>query len=210
MDLAAPMPVGSVVVADEQTAGIGRHGHSWDSEADSGLYVSLVLETHPVLTLALGLAARQALVRVTQLECDIRWPNDLMLSGRKLGGILVQFHEGRAVAGIGINMGQRQFPGELGPIATSLFIETGLEFRRDDLLDALLETIPSAVELTQRQVIETWQSCSTWARGKAVRVDSGAHVITGVTAGLTPEGYLLVRTNEGTTVPVVAGGVRDV
>jgi len=58
MDLAAPLHVGSVVVADEQTAGVGRHGHSWNSEKDTGLYVSMVLEPHPVLTLALGLAAQ--------------------------------------------------------------------------------------------------------------------------------------------------------
>lgn len=197
------MPVGSVVVADEQTAGIGRHGHSWNSEKDTGLYVSMVLETHPVLTLALGLAAQSALRKVTSLECDIRWPNDLMLSGRKLGGILVQLHEGRAVAGIGINIGQRRFPDDLAAIATSLFIETGLEFRRDDLLNALLESV---TPISQEQVIEQWQAHSSWARGKSVRVEGG---ITGVTAGLTENGYLLVRTPQGQMETIIAGGVRE-
>jgi BirA family biotin operon repressor/biotin-[acetyl-CoA-carboxylase] ligase len=203
MDLAAPLHVGSVVVADEQTAGVGRHGHSWNSEKDTGLYVSMVLEPHPVLTLALGLAAQEALRKVTSLECDIRWPNDLMLSGRKLGGILVQLHEGRAVAGIGINIGQRRFPKEIAEIATSLFIETGLEFRRDDLLDALLQAVTSR---SQEQVIEQWQTRSTWARGKAVHVEGG---VTGVTAGLTPSGYLLVRTPQGQMETIIAGGVRE-
>jgi BirA family biotin operon repressor/biotin-[acetyl-CoA-carboxylase] ligase len=203
MEIAAPMPVGSVVVADEQTAGIGRHGHSWNSEKDTGLYVSMVLEPHPVLTLALGLAAQEGLRKVTSLECDIRWPNDLMLSGRKLGGILVQLHEGRAVAGIGINIGQRRFPDDLATIATSLFIETGLEFRRDDLLDALLESVTSR---PQERVIEQWQARSTWACGKAVQVEGG---ITGVTAGLTESGYLLVRTAQGRLETIVAGGVRE-
>ena len=80
MDLAAPMSVGSVVVAEEQVAGIGRNGHSWSSENGTGLYVSIVLQPHPVLTLALGLATQSALRKVTSLEVDIRWPNDLILS----------------------------------------------------------------------------------------------------------------------------------
>jgi BirA family biotin operon repressor/biotin-[acetyl-CoA-carboxylase] ligase len=203
------MPVGSVVVADEQTAGVGRHGHSWDSEKDSGLYVSMVLDPHPVLTLALGLAAQAALYKVTSLECDIRWPNDLMLVKRKLGGILVQLHDKRAVAGVGINLGQREFPPELTSIATSLFLETGLEFRRDDLLDALLEAVLAATSLSQQEVIARWESRSTWARGKLVQVDSGDRVIAGVTGGLTAAGYLLVRTPEGQIETIVAGGVRD-
>jgi BirA family biotin operon repressor/biotin-[acetyl-CoA-carboxylase] ligase len=203
MEIAAPLPIGSVVVADEQTAGIGRHGHSWSSEKDTGLYVSIVLEPHPVLTLALGLAAQEALHKVTSLQCDIRWPNDLMLSGRKLGGILVQLHEGRAVAGIGINIGQRRFPDDLAALATSLFLETGLEFRRDDLLDALLESVTIS---SQEQVIEQWQARSTWARGKAVQVEGG---ITGITAGLTESGYLLVRTPQGHMETIIAGGVRE-
>jgi BirA family biotin operon repressor/biotin-[acetyl-CoA-carboxylase] ligase len=203
MEIAAPLPIGSVVVADEQTAGIGRHGHSWSSEKDTGLYVSIVLEPHPVLTLALGLAAQEALRKVTSLQCDIRWPNDLMLSGRKLGGILVQLHEGRAVAGIGINIGQRRFPDDLAALATSLFLETGLEFRRDDLLDALLESVTIS---SQEQVIEQWQARSTWARGKAVQVEGG---ITGITAGLTESGYLLVRTPQGHMETIIAGGVRE-
>lgn len=209
MELAAPLPVGSVVVAKEQTAGIGRHGHSWDSEKDTGLYVSLVLDPHAVLTLALGLAAQEALRRVTSLECDIRWPNDLMLVGRKLGGILVQMHEGRAVAGVGINIGQRRFPEDLGTIATSLFLETGLEFRAEDLLDALLDETALMTAMGQERVIEQWQARSTWARGKAVRVDSGDRVITGVTSGLNASGYLLVRTPGGDMETIVAGGVRE-
>ena len=76
----------------------------------SGLYTSIVLTPSPVLTLALGLAAAAAVRNVTSLDCDIRWPNDLLLNGRKFGGILVQLHDNRAVAGIGVNVGQRRFP----------------------------------------------------------------------------------------------------
>src|SRR4051812_25677599 len=83
-------PHGTIIGADEQTAGIGRHGHSWISEAGSGLYVSFVLRLPapaPVVTLALGLAAREAIVHTTQLDPDLRWPNDVLIGGRKVAGI---------------------------------------------------------------------------------------------------------------------------
>src|SRR5215471_12988066 len=83
---AAGEPVGTVVVANHQTAGQGRHGHSWHSEAGTGLYCSFVLEPSPVLTLALGLAAVEAVLNATGISCDLRWPNDLMLADKKTGG----------------------------------------------------------------------------------------------------------------------------
>src|SRR5436305_1823180 len=107
MRAAAGCPRGTIVIAGEQFAGQGRHGHTWHSEANTGLYCSLVLEPAPLLTLALGLAAVDAIERATGLVCDIRWPNDLMLGGKKTGGILVQLVEGAAIAGIGINVNQR-------------------------------------------------------------------------------------------------------
>lgn len=205
---AAALPIGSVVVANEQTAGMGRHGHSWDSEPGAGLYVSVVLPTHPVLTLALGLAARTAIQNVTSIACDIRWPNDLMLGNRKFGGILVQVQDGRAVAGIGINIAQRSFPPDLRPIATSLAIETNLDFRGDDILEALLDAIPPATAQTALQTVAVWEQSSTWARGKAVTVDLGDLAISGHTAGLDAAGFLRVRTPEGDIETVIAGGVR--
>jgi BirA family biotin operon repressor/biotin-[acetyl-CoA-carboxylase] ligase len=201
--------VGSVVVADEQASGIGRHGHAWESRAYDGLYVSLVLQTHPVLTLALGLAGHAAVQQVTSLKCDIRWPNDLLLADKKLGGILVQMHDARAVAGIGINIGQRRFTPDLAKIATSLFLETGLEFRRDDLLQALLDEIPRAAALSAPAVIAEWTAVSSWARGKAVWVEMGSRILTGLTDGLDPAGYLRVRKANGDVELVLAGGVRS-
>jgi BirA family biotin operon repressor/biotin-[acetyl-CoA-carboxylase] ligase len=197
-----------VVVAAEQTSGIGRHGHSWDSRAGEGLYVSLVLRAHPLLTLTLGLAARAAILDVTALECDIRWPNDLMLSGKKFGGILVQVADEQYVAGIGVNIGQRSFPPELRQVATSLALETGLDFRRDDLLAALLTHIPVQMELTPAEVIAQWERHSSWACGKAVQVDRGDRTLTGITAGLDASGFLRVRKSNGEVELVIAGGVR--
>src|ERR1035438_4211342 len=139
MRAAAGRAAGYVVVAGEQTAGQGRHGHSWHSEAGAGLYFSIVLEPSPVLTLAIGLAAQEAIAQVTGVACDLRWPNDLMLDNKKLAGILVQLAGRRAIAGIGINLNQTTFPPDLE--ATSLKLHTGRDTAAEDLLIALLKSI---------------------------------------------------------------------
>ncbi|MDQ2900041.1 MAG: biotin--[acetyl-CoA-carboxylase] ligase, partial [Acidobacteriota bacterium] len=135
-------PPGTVVVADEQTAGQGRHGHSWHSEPGSGLYVSIVLDAFvdPVLTLALGLATGEAIARETDIRCDLRWPNDVMIGGKKVAGILVQLVGATAIAGIGINVNHQAFPAELSREATSLSIETGRRHDREELLAELLRS----------------------------------------------------------------------
>ena len=123
------------MVADQQTAGIGRQGHSWHSEPESGLYVSLILyppiepATRPVLTLALGLATAEAIARVTGVQCDLRWPNDVMISDRKAAGILVQLAGDAAVAGIGINVNHEAFPADIAETATSVSMATGQALR---------------------------------------------------------------------------------
>jgi BirA family transcriptional regulator, biotin operon repressor / biotin---[acetyl-CoA-carboxylase] ligase len=90
MRAAAGRPLGTVILAGQQTAGQGRYGRSWHSEAESGIYLSIVLRPAPLLTLALGLATAQAITTVTGIACDLRWPNDVMAGGKKVAGILVQ------------------------------------------------------------------------------------------------------------------------
>src|ERR1700694_4008507 len=121
---------GTAVVADEQTAGIGRHGHSWHSEPRSGLYVSIILrmpQAPPLLTLALGLATQDAIRNSTGLVADLRWPNDLLIAEKKVAGILVQMSEHAVIAGIGINVNHRTFPQEIASVATSLRQQSGRE-----------------------------------------------------------------------------------
>src|SRR6266481_2261804 len=120
MRIAADLRIGDIVTADEQTAGQGRHGHAWHSERLSGLYCSFVLLPTPLLTLALGLAAQEAIAFATGIACDLRWPNDLMLGNRKIGGILVQLVDGKAIGGIGINVNHSILPPDLAAEATSL------------------------------------------------------------------------------------------
>ena len=203
---AAGEPLGTVVVADEQTAGQGRHGHAWHSEPGNGLYCSIVLQPRPLLTLALGIATREAIAQSTGITCDLRWPNDLMLDGRKVAGILVQLVNESAIAGIGINVNHTSFPPVLD--ATSLRLHTNLIHSREDILSALLSAIDDIVQADSDTILRLFAHASSYAAGRRVTVDQPAGVITGTTAGLNPEGFLIVRQDDGTDTLILAGGVR--
>jgi BirA family transcriptional regulator, biotin operon repressor / biotin---[acetyl-CoA-carboxylase] ligase len=202
MRIAAELPVGDVVVAEEQTAGQGRHGHSWHSEKGMGLYCSIVLPPTPLLTLALGLAT----AHVLPATCDLRWPNDVMIGDRKLAGILVNLVGGKAVAGIGINLNHTEFPPELQ--ATSLKLATGAEVQPADLLDALLASIESYTQLEPEDILTLFTRASSYASGRRVAVNLPDGVIHGTTRGLNPDGYLMLRKDDGTDTLILAGGVR--
>jgi BirA family biotin operon repressor/biotin-[acetyl-CoA-carboxylase] ligase len=208
MRAAAGRPCGSVVVAGEQTAGQGRHGRSWHSEAGSGLYCSLVLEPRPVLTLALGLATADAIARAAGVECDLRWPNDVMLGGKKVAGILVQLSGAMAVAGIGINLHHTAFSADLESVATSLKAHTGKEPDAAGILIALLREVDRYTAESPENILRLFTRASSYASGRRVRVDQPGGVIEGTTAGLDASGFLIVRRDDGTDTLIVAGGVR--
>jgi BirA family transcriptional regulator, biotin operon repressor / biotin---[acetyl-CoA-carboxylase] ligase len=209
---------GTVVVADEQTAGQGRHGHSWHSEKHAGLYMSQVLrlkicpDSLPVVTLALGLATAQAITEAAGIACDLRWPNDVLIAGKKCAGILVQLQDNALILGIGINVNQSAFPSELAQIATSLRLETGREYSREVLLDALIRAIDDHLETLLRTgkdaVLRAFAEASSYVQGRAVSVDLGDKVIEGTTSGLDPQGFLILRQNDGRRTVILAGGVR--
>jgi BirA family biotin operon repressor/biotin-[acetyl-CoA-carboxylase] ligase len=204
---AAGAPHGTVVVAERQTAGIGRHGHSWHSAASGGLYLSIVLrlrEPAPALTLALGLASQAALNDLAQVSVDLRWPNDLMLNERKLGGILVQAEADALIAGIGINVNQTSLPAELSSLATSLRIETGREHSKEALMHRITAECLRFAALPKTEILRRFTQASGWVSGKSVIVDER---IAGITAGLDQNGFLLVQTATGIET-ILAGGVR--
>jgi BirA family biotin operon repressor/biotin-[acetyl-CoA-carboxylase] ligase len=203
-------PHGTVVVADQQTACIGRHGHSWHSQP-GGLYVSIVLrlpEAVPVLMLALGLAAREAIAKASGLQPDLRWPNDVLLhgpkcGGRKCAGVLAQLEGGAMIAGIGINVSQTEFPEGLD--ATSLRL-AGATATREDVLLALVQAVDRYCRETPAAILRMFEASSSYARGLRVRVDQNG--IEGVTQGLDPSGFLIVRQDNGRDSTILAGGVR--
>jgi BirA family biotin operon repressor/biotin-[acetyl-CoA-carboxylase] ligase len=209
---------GTAVVAGAQTAGIGRQGHSWHSEPDSGLYVSLILyppvepATRPVLTLALGLATAEAIARVAGIQCDLRWPNDVMINDRKAAGILVQLAGDAAVAGIGINVNHEAFPADIAGEATSIRVATGQRYDRADLLIALLESTNAFSKMLHEAgkaaILAAFTRASSYAKGKHVHVDMGDRLVQGITAGLDDYGFLRVLTPNGTVETILAGGVR--
>jgi BirA family transcriptional regulator, biotin operon repressor / biotin---[acetyl-CoA-carboxylase] ligase len=192
---------GRVVVAEEQTAGMGRHGRKWLSEPGAGLYVSVILAAQPVpvIMLSLGLAARRA------IGCgDIRWPNDVLINGKKCAGVLAQLEADTIIAGIGINVAQTEFPDDLETPATSLLLE-GVTVSREDLLVALVEFVDRYTRLSSDEILREFTNASTYVSGKRVRVETG---LQGVTCGLDPAGFLRVREDNGTETTILAGGVR--
>lgn len=194
---------GKIVGAEEQTAGMGRHGRKWISEAGTGLYVSIVLAGKPVplIMLSLGLATREA------IGCgDIRWPNDVLLNGRKCAGVLAQVEGDAIIAGIGINVSQTKFPDDLETPATSLLLE-GVKTSREDLLVALVEAVDRYMRLNSDEILRQFANASSYVSGRRVRIESGSE---GVTCGLDPMGFLRVREDNGTETTILAGGVRPV
>jgi len=217
-------PEGMVVVAEEQTAGRGRAGRVWQSERGTGIYATLLLRPKispvqaPLLTMLAGLSARSAIQAQTGLTIDLKWPNDLMLGSKKLGGILTEMHAEpsqvrHVVVGIGINANQDKFPGELASIATSLRLSLGRSISRMELLVRLLREFESNYNRFLREgaasVTQRFEAVSSYARGKRVSVSSAAEIYSGVTAGLSPDGFLQVEREGGNIVTVIAGDVRE-
>ena len=200
-------PHGTAVVAEHQTAGIGRHGHTWHSEPGAGLYLSIIIRlpaATPTHTNAHGLAVQAAVNDLAQVSADLRWPNDVMLNDRKLGGILVQADAGALIAGIGVNVNQTEFPKDLAELATSLRIETGREHDKEALLQRILAESLRYTALMKVDILRRFEQSSTWVSGKSVIVDER---IKGVTAGLDANGFLKVQTPTGIET-ILAGGVR--
>lgn len=202
---------GDVALADQQTAGIGRYNRGWHSEPDHGLYFTVVLARSPwpIITLTVGLAVRDAIASVAGLDPDIRWPNDLLLNGKKCCGILTQAHEDRVLAGIGINVNHTSFPEALTHLATSLRLESsGKSIDREALLIDALSNIDRCIELPVPSILDAFTFHSSYAIGRRVTVELNGVEVHGSTAGLNEHGYLLLDDDFGRRHTILAGGVR--
>ena len=192
-------PHGLLVTAAEQTAGHGRQGRSWTAPAGEGLLFSLVLRDWPEL---LPLVAAVAVAEVAGPEAMIKWPNDVLIDGRKVAGILVEGRpqEGWAVLGIGVNVAVREFPEELREIGGSLG-RTPADV--EPFLAKLLQTLQRGLSESPGAVIEAWRQRDA-LRGRAITWNGGA----GVAAGVDEEGRLIVELEDGTTTALHAGEVH--
>ena len=180
-DVARAMPVGSIVIADHQTAGRGRHERRWDAPPGTSLLVSFVLPPHPLLSLAAGVAAAEACGQPVRLK----WPNDLLLDGRKLGGILVEAMPEKAICGVGINL-------TWAPEGAARLARP-----RDELFEALRDQLDQWTAAPEDQILGRWRALSA-TLGRRVRIDSTE----GLAEDIGPHGELIV---DG--VAYVAGSV---
>lgn len=216
-------PHGTLVIAEEQTAGRGRLGNAWVSEPLVGLYFTLVLRpplapaSAPIITLMAGIAAAEALHEVSGLGFDLRWPNDVLVTEKKCAGILVEMTAQperieHVLLGVGINVNHSRMPAELASDATSLSIEAGRSFSRLEVLSNLLRRMEHyynlLLERGSQAMVDRFSEISSYARGKRVKVTGLAETLHGVTAGLAPDGVLLLRCDEGSIEKILSGHVR--
>jgi BirA family biotin operon repressor/biotin-[acetyl-CoA-carboxylase] ligase len=215
---------GSVWLAEEQTAGKGRAGHDWQSQPRDGIYCSVLLRPRLapaeviILSLAAGLAVVEAVHEVTGLWSDLRWPNDVLLGGRKFCGILTELNAEvtrvrYVVVGMGLNVNHAEFPPELAPIATSLYREMGKKVSRVELAAALLralhreqEALQNGAAAAQERILRRFEQHSSYCCGAAVTVEEDGGY-QGVTCGLDDRGFLRVEAADGVRT-VLSGGVR--
>jgi len=214
---------GLCVVAKRQTAGKGRHGRTWISPEDGGLYFSIILrpkiETRflPLLTLMSAAAVHDILEELFDIDCDIKWANDIHVDDRKICGILAETSEtskGLAViVGIGINLKSSNFPPELEEIATSIEAETGNLPDAEDLLQALTHFLSEYYDLLNdengaEKIRAAWAERSSYFSGKSVKVVLENETIYGATRGIEENGALRVETANGKIRIIHAGDLE--
>lgn len=219
-------PEGSVFLAEEQTAGRGRGAHAWESTRSSGIYCSVVLRPQLppsdvlVLSLAAGLAVREAIASIDpRLSIDLKWPNDVLIQGKKVCGILTEMNAEATrvryvVVGMGINVNHANFPKELESVATSLRLATGNEWSRVEVTAALLKSLDREYRLlierpdARQSILRRFSEQSSWVRGKQVRVEENGGRMEGITEGLDARGFLQLRTTQGLQT-ILSGTVRE-
>jgi BirA family biotin operon repressor/biotin-[acetyl-CoA-carboxylase] ligase len=211
---------GSVLIAEAQREGRGRLGRSWHSPAGANLYLSVLLRPDlddlvslPVLALVAGVAVAEAIDEVTRVPTRLKWPNDVMVGGRKLAGILAEVGDTKPMAlvlGIGINVNQRDFPEDLEEIATSLLICRGVETDRATLVAAVLRHLHLRTAQFERegsdQLLECWMARSR-TMGSRIRTSDGRE---GRISGLDSSGALRATDDSGRTFRVVGGPIQEI
>ena len=204
-------PSGTLVVADRQTAGKGRRGRSWESPTGIGIFMTLMLkpEINPnnasMLTLVAAMATTRAIRRVTGVPALIKWPNDIVMNGKKVCGILTEMsaqfdYINHIVIGIGINVHNEDFPEEIAKTASSLYLESGQHIHRASLIEAFLEEFEDVyAEYLKTEDMEGLQKeydAMLVNRGRQVRVLDPKEPFEGKAMGITKKGELIVDTWE--------------
>ncbi len=210
---------GFIVVAEKQTSGRGRQGRHWESPSNSGIYASLLLRPKwslrevTRLTILASVAIAEAIEEFCGVEVQIKWPNDLLMKKKKFVGILTEIQADPemirfAILGFGINVNQQSqhFSPEVRNLATSLRIETGRDWRRIDILLAVLPSLKKHYENPFDQTIEKW-SGRCLSLGQTLTLQTATGKKQGQAVGLDENGALLLRMESGTVETIMSGDI---
>ena len=204
-------PSGTLVVADQQTLGRGRRGRSWESPAGTGIFMTLMLkpDINPnnasMLTLVAAMATARAITEVTGEAAQIKWPNDIVMNGKKVVGTLTEMsaqfdYINHIVVGIGINVHNEEFPEEIAKTASSLLLECGHQIHRASLIEAFLEEFERLyavyLETEDMSGLQKEYDSLLVNRGRQVRVLDPKEPFEGKAMGITKKGELIVDTWE--------------
>jgi len=220
-DLAEKTIEGAVVIADSQQKGRGRLGRKWESPPGVNIYMSIILRPKieskeaTLITIMAAVACATALRRVTGLHVTIKWPNDLMVSDKKIGGILSELKtdHGRiisAIVGIGmnVNVGIDAYPADVQEIATSVKNETGMSYSREVVISEILNEIDYWYKILNGMgkgiLLLEWQKLTS-TLGREVKVTVGKETFTGLAESIDSEGMLILRLPSGMLKKINSG-----
>ncbi|HEV8375644.1 MAG TPA: biotin--[acetyl-CoA-carboxylase] ligase [Candidatus Polarisedimenticolia bacterium] len=219
-------PEGTLVLAEEQTRGRGRRGRSWHSPAGLSIYASLILrpslpsEQLPLVSLTAAVGSARVLLSHSLLRVSLKWPNDILLGGKKVGGLLSEARgDGRGtgvVVGLGLNVNheEKDFPKELQGRITSVLLESGRLWDRQHLLSEILirweQEYEKLLSVGPRDLLEGFECFSEFKDGSRLRIDQGGESVCGHYAGLGPRGELLLRTADDSVQSFSFGDVGRV
>ncbi len=215
---------GTVIIADMQTEGRGRRGRTWVSPAGKNLYLSIIVRPGipprdaPILTFMSAVACASAIQRLSPVPVSIKWPNDLMVADKKIGGILTEMKADAdkinyAVIGIGINVNldSSDMPDNIREAATSVMLQTGLQQSRTEYALEIIKSMDYwytiLLESGKRPIIESWQRLSS-TTGRTVTVTTGEVKLTGLAEGIDTEGLLILRLGDNSIMKISSGDVR--
>jgi BirA family biotin operon repressor/biotin-[acetyl-CoA-carboxylase] ligase len=216
-------PEGTIVVAEEQLQGKGRRGRAWYSPAGEGIYISVILRPRvqpyeaPQLVLMTAVAAAETLLAHAAVAATIKWPNDILVGGKKIAGILTEMSLDMdridyVIIGLGLNVNTpaEGLPPEIAGIATSLRAETGRIFPRAELLRSYLENLERYYALFQARNFEPirqrWLELSRII-GKQVKIAGIEQTYEGEVVEIDPNGFLILKSPDGTIQRILAGDV---
>jgi len=214
---------GIIVWTDEQTNGKGRSGRTWESKANENLYFSLLLKpTYEIAhtartTIIMALAVAKGVSKLTGAEVLIKWPNDVVINGKKICGILTELYlrgdeTPLLIPGTGVNVNQTIFPDEIKEKATSLLLELGVKYEIEDVLHAILEEFAPLYEEYLKHFDLSFMKADYEAilanMNKRVHVLDPKNPYDGVARGITDTGELIVETDDNKLHEVYAGEVH--